>query len=117
MAIAVYENGSLTRSRTAATDTVGSSFRRNISVGGGSGNGYTIAIPFRDGAGVNAQNEADLIPDWAAILVAIGAAVAAAGFVAAWFTEGGFSTLVLTVGLLLVAGGMAGAEDVVGGQE
>jgi hypothetical protein len=59
------------------------------------------------------QNEADRIPNWAALMVAGGAAMAVGGFAAAWFTDGRYATLVLTLGLVAAAIGMRAAERAV----
>jgi|SRR5215469_16548880 len=57
--------------------------------------------------------EADLIPDWAAITVAIGALVAIGGFVSAFFRDDGWPVLALTFGLIAVAIGMKAAENAI----
>jgi hypothetical protein len=59
------------------------------------------------------RNEADCIPDWAAIAVLIGFIVALGGFIWAWIDNGGWSTATLTVGLIIAAIGMRAAERVV----
>jgi hypothetical protein len=60
------------------------------------------------------KDEARRIPDRAAIFVLIGLAAAIGGFVAALFSDSGFATLILTVGLLLAAVGMRHAEHAMG---
>jgi hypothetical protein len=67
-------------------------------------------VPFQSGVSNSFQDEADQIPDWAAIAVALGAIIAFGGFFAAWLSDSGWATLVLTAGLVLMAIGMRTAE-------
>jgi len=83
---------------------------KSFSTGGWSDADFFL---FNYGTGLKNETDVELIPDWAAILVAVGAPVALGGFVAACFTTSGLATLVLTAGLLLLAGGIAGAEEVI----
>jgi hypothetical protein len=62
-----------------------------------------------------ACDEADQIPDWAAVAVFVGAVLAIFGFVSAWLTDEGWAPLVLTVGLLIAGVGMTAAERAVCG--
>ncbi len=59
------------------------------------------------------RDEADLIPDWAAIAVLLGAILAIVGFVAAWATEKSCAPVLLTIGLIIAAIGMRTAEKAV----
>lgn len=61
----------------------------------------------------NADDEARLIPDWAALVTVFGVVITAASFVAAWITDSGLATATLTVGLALVAYGMSAAEKAI----
>jgi hypothetical protein len=61
------------------------------------------------------KDEARRIPDLAALLILVGMVGAIAGFVAALFSESGFATLILTVGLILAAVGMRQAEKALDG--
>jgi cell division protein FtsW (lipid II flippase) len=70
----------------------------------------------RVSSSLNNFEEAECIPDWAAILVAAGAVLAIVGFVAAWVTDHGWAPLLLTVGLIIAAIGMKGAESCVNAQ-
>jgi hypothetical protein len=59
------------------------------------------------------RDEADLIPDWAAIAVLVGGVLAVVGFVAAWATEKSWAPIFLTIGLIIAAIGMRTAEKAV----
>jgi len=59
------------------------------------------------------DDDAALIPDWAAIVAAVGAVVSAVAFVSAWLTDSGVALLALTAGLLFFAWGMAAAEKAI----
>ena len=65
---------------------------------------YTVEQP---------MNEADCIPDWAAIAVLIGVVVAVGGFGWAWLDTSGWATATLTLGLIVAAIGMRAAERAV----
>jgi hypothetical protein len=65
------------------------------------------------GSGSNVADEADRIPDWAALAVALGATVAIGGFVSAWFTDNAWAAVALTIGLAIAAAGMTAAERAV----
>jgi hypothetical protein len=51
-----------------------------------------------------------LIPDWAALLFAVGAFLAVGGFLSAWFTDSGIATLIMTIGLAACTAGMNAGE-------
>jgi hypothetical protein len=57
--------------------------------------------------------ESDLIPDWAAIAVFLGAGLAILGFAAAWATEKSWAPILLTIGFIIAAIGMRAAERAV----
>ncbi len=57
------------------------------------------------------SDESECIPDWAAIAVAIGLIMALGGFIYAWFSDRGWATAVLTLGLMIAAVGMYAAEQ------
>jgi hypothetical protein len=59
------------------------------------------------------QNEADCIPDWAALAVLFGLLLAVSGFVSAWMTDRGWATAILAIGLIIAAIGMRAAEKAV----
>jgi hypothetical protein len=56
---------------------------------------------------------ANRIPDWAAIAVLMGGALAVGGFVVACFSSSGFATLGMTLGLVIAALGLRAAERAV----
>lgn len=60
----------------------------------------------------NNASQADLIPNWAAFVFVCGTLFAAIGFTAAWFTDSGFATLIMTIGLGMMAISMHAAENV-----
>jgi hypothetical protein len=64
-------------------------------------------------AATTPRDEADLIPDWAAIAVLMGAVLAIVGFLAAWATENSWAPILLTIGLIIAAIGMRTAEKAV----
>ena len=59
------------------------------------------------------SDDADLIPDWAAIAVLMGAILATVGFVATWVTEEPWAPILLTLGLIIAVIGMRAAEKAV----
>ncbi len=61
------------------------------------------------------EKQCDLIPDWAALAVALGAVFVVSGFIAAWFSPSGWAPLILTIGLAVSAIGMHAAERAVHG--
>jgi hypothetical protein len=58
-------------------------------------------------------DEADLIPDWAAIAVAVGILATAIGFVSLWFTQKEWPIVAVVLGLVVAAIGMRAAEDAI----
>jgi hypothetical protein len=60
------------------------------------------------------KDEADCIPDWAALAVLLGTILAIGGFVSAWMTDRGWATSILALGLIIAAIGMRAAESAVG---
>jgi hypothetical protein len=59
------------------------------------------------------QDEADCIPDWAAMAVLLGFILAVVGFISAWINNRGWSMAVLALGLIIAAIGMRAAENAV----
>ena len=58
--------------------------------------------------------EAARIPDRAGLLVLAGSMASLVGFTAALFSDSGFTTLILTAGLVTAAAGMRQAERAIG---
>ena len=56
------------------------------------------------------KDEHIFIPNWAASLAAFGVICAIIGFILAWFSNSGFATLLLTVGLAIAGIGFNAAE-------
>src|ERR1700680_1121115 len=56
-------------------------------------------------------SESDLIPDWAAVSIAIGILIAAVGLVSAFLTDRSWPVIGLTIGLIIAAICMRGAES------
>jgi hypothetical protein len=59
------------------------------------------------------EDEAECIPDWAALAVAIGLVLALCGFVASWLSDKAYGPAILTIGLVIAAVGMRAAERAV----
>jgi hypothetical protein len=55
-------------------------------------------------------HEADCIPDWAALAVAIGSLVALGSVVYAWIEDSNWALVALTIALIVAAVGMRAAE-------
>jgi len=59
------------------------------------------------------EYEADCIPDWAALAVAVGLILALGGFISAWINDRWWPTTILAVGLIIAAIGMRAAENAI----